>query len=86
VTAKPAPVAVADETIRFALPVFARIIACVAVVPSGTFPKLTLGGVMDIPAPAPIPFNAIVRVGFEALLVITRSPVAVAADVGANWI
>jgi len=85
VTANPAPVALAEETVKFALPVFCRIIDCVAVVPSATFPKLTLGGVTDIPAAAPVPFNAIVRVGFEALLVTTRSPLAAEADVGANW-
>jgi hypothetical protein len=58
----------------------------VAVVPSGTLPKLTLDGVTETPAAVPVPFNAIVSVGLEALLEMTRSPVAAAAAVGANWI
>lgn len=85
VTANPVPVALAEETVRFAVPVFLRIMDCVAVVPSATSPKLTLGGVTEIPAAVPVPVKATVRLGFEALLVTTRSPVAAAADVGANW-
>jgi hypothetical protein len=86
VTANPVPVALADETVKFAVPVFLRMIACVAVVPSGTLPKLTLGGVTDIPAAVPVPLNAIVSVELEALLEMTRLPESVAAAVGANWI
>ena len=54
--------------------------------PSGTLPKLTLEGVTETPAWVPVPFKAIVSVGLEALLEMTRSPVTAVADVGANWI
>ena len=45
VTPKPAPVAVAWEMVRVALPVLDRVTVWVLVVPTGTFPKLTLVGV-----------------------------------------
>lgn len=83
-TLRPVPVALADETTRLAVPVFFSVIACVALVPSATLPKLTLAGVTVIPDCAPDPLNTTVRVGFEALLATTRLPVAVAADGGAN--
>jgi hypothetical protein len=88
VTLNPVPVTLSEETTKFALPVFFRVIACVPLVPSATLPKVTLDGVAEIPAavpaPAPVPLNTIVRVGLEALLVTTRLPVAALADGGAN--
>lgn len=86
VTPKPVPLAEAEETVKFAVPVFFRVIACVAVVPSATLPKLTLAGVTVIAdcAPDPEPLNATVRLGFEALLATTRLPVTAADDGGVN--
>ena len=84
VTLKPAPVAVAEETVKFTVPVFLRVIVCVAVVPTATLPKLTLAGVTVSPGCAPELLNAIVSVGLEALLLTTRLPVAAAADAAAN--
>jgi hypothetical protein len=84
VTPNCAPVTLSDETFKFAVPVFFKVIACVAVVPSGTLPKLTLEGVTETPAWVPVPLNATVRVGLEASLAMTRLPAEVAADMGAN--
>jgi len=85
VTPKPVPVTLSEETFTLVVPVFFRVIAWVAVVPSATLPKLTLAGVAEIAPAAPDPERAIVKVGFEASLVTTKLPVAAAAEVGANW-
>jgi len=84
VTPKPVPVTLSEETLTLAEPVFFKVIAWVAVVPSATLPKLTLAGVAETAPAAPEPLKAIVREGFEASLVTTRFPVAAAAEVGAN--
>jgi hypothetical protein len=49
VTLKLAPVTLSDETTRFPDPVFFNVMTCLAVVPSGMPPKLTLDGVTDMP-------------------------------------
>jgi len=85
VTLNAAPLTLSDETTKFAVPVFLSVIACVARVPDATLPKLTLEGVMEMPAWVPVPLSAIVRVGFEALLATTRLAVTAAVDAGANW-
>jgi len=50
VTLNPVPVTLSDETSKFAVPVFFRVISCVPVAPSATLPKLTLDGVTEMPA------------------------------------
>src|SRR3989442_312896 len=46
--AKPLPETVACETDRFAVPAFFSVIVCVFLVPTTTFPKLTLAGTTEI--------------------------------------
>jgi len=52
--------------------------------PSVTFPKLTVDGVAVIRGCVPVPLKEIVRVGFEALLVIVMLPEALPVEVGAK--
>ncbi|MGC2330673.1 MAG: hypothetical protein WA581_04420 [Candidatus Acidiferrales bacterium] len=84
VTLKAVPVTLSDETVKLAVPVFFSVMTCDPVVPSATFPNATLDGATDISPGVPVPLNAIVRLGLEALLAMTSSPVAAAADAGAN--
>jgi hypothetical protein len=88
VTLKPVPVTLSDETTRFAVPVFFRVIACVEPVPSATLPKATLDGVAEIPGCVPVPVSAIV-VGEPARFVFTemvpeRLPPVVGAKTALN--
>jgi len=48
VVLKPVPETLAEETVRFAVPVFLSEIVCELVRPTTTFPKLTLDGVAAI--------------------------------------
>jgi hypothetical protein len=84
VTLKPAPVTLSDETAKLAAPVFFSVMTCDPFAPSATVPNVTLDGVTDISPVVPVPLNAIVRVGLEASLAMTRSPVAASPDAGAN--
>jgi hypothetical protein len=83
VTLKPVPVTLSDETTRFAVPVFFKVIAWVAPVPSATLPKLTLDGVAEIAGCVPVPVSATV-VGLERLVEIEMLPDALPAVVGAK--
>ena len=53
--------------------------------PTVTVPKLRLVGLAPrVPGVTPVPDNGMVRVGFEALDVMVRLPLAVPEDVGVN--
>jgi hypothetical protein len=53
--------------------------------PTVTLPKLRLDGLGDkSPGEIPVPDNAMLRVGLEALEVMVMLPLALAAEVGAN--
>lgn len=82
--AKPVPASTACVTLRFAVPVFRMVSDCVLLTPTVTFPKLTLAGVTEICACAPVPLSAIVAGEFVALLVTVTLPERLAAVAGAN--
>lgn len=82
-TLKPVPEAAAEETTKFAVPVFFRMTACVEPVPSATVPKLTLEGVTDIAGCVPVPLSATV-VGCERLVATETLPEAAPGDAGAK--
>ena len=53
--------------------------------PMVTLPKLRdVGSAPSVPGATPVPDRGMVRVGFEALEVIVRFPLALPADDGAN--
>ena len=53
--------------------------------PTVTLPKLRLVGLSpNVPGVTPVPDRGMVRVGFEALEVMVRLPLALPADDGAN--
>ena len=53
--------------------------------PTVTLPKLRLVGLVpNVPGVTPVPDRGMVRVGFEALEVMVRLPLALPADDGAN--
>lgn len=84
VTLNPVPVTLSEEITRFAVPVFSRVIGCVAVVPSATLPKVTLEGVTDIPACVPVPLKGIAVGELGASLTTEMLPDTAAVDVGVN--
>ena len=63
---EPVPVAVAWEMVRVAVPVLERVTAWVLVVPTATFPKLTLVGAGESAACTPKPLRAKVIGEFDA--------------------
>jgi hypothetical protein len=81
---KPAPVMLAAETVRVAVPLFVRVIAWELLVPVVTFPKAALVGLEEICGCVAVPLSAIVRGEPVALLVIETLPLALPAVVGAN--
>jgi len=83
-TLKPVPVALADETTRFAVPVFVSVTSWLEEVPSTTLPKLTLDGVTDNPGSEPAPVSAIVVGVADALVTTEMLPETAAVEVGAN--
>jgi hypothetical protein len=82
-TLKPGPVTLSDETTKFAVPVFFKMIACVEPVPLATAPKLTLDGVTDIAGCVHVPLSATV-VGPERFVDMETLPEAAPGDVGAK--
>ncbi len=82
--AKPAPVRVACETLRLALPGLLKVIVCVLPRPTVTFPKLTLAGTTEICGCTPAPESTIVAGEFVALLATLTLPDALPGAVGAN--
>jgi hypothetical protein len=71
-------------TLRFAVPVFLIVSACVLLAPTMTLPKLALAGLKEICGCVPVPLNAIVAGEFAALLTTLRLPVALPALAGAK--
>jgi len=84
VIVNPAPLTVAPEITRLAVPLFVRSIVCELLVPVETFPKLAVGGTALICAWLPLPLNAIVNGELGALLTTEMLPAALPAVVGAN--
>ena len=82
---KPAPVMLLPVMDAAAVPGLERVTVVGALVlPTATFPKLTLAGLaLSVPC-VPVPLRAIVAGEPGALLVIEMLPVALPADVGAN--
>ena len=84
VVLNPAPETLAEETVRFVVPVFLSEIACELLLSVTTFPKLTLDGAAEISAWMPVPVRDTVRGEPMALLLIETLPVALPAEAGAN--
>ena len=81
---KPAPVTVACEMVRLALPELVKVTLCEAVVPTRTLPMAMLVGVTVRPAWTPPPESVIVAGELVALLTTEILPVTLPAAVGAN--
>lgn len=82
---KPLPLADPPEIATLAVPVLVRVTGIDALLPTIWLPKFTLAGLaVNFPC-APVPLNAIVRVGFVALLVTVTDPDALPVDAGANF-
>ena len=66
-------------------PVFITVSDRDCLFPMVTLPKLRdVGSAPSVPGATPVPDRGMVRVGFEALEVIVRFPLALPADDGAN--
>ena len=81
---KPAPEAVAWETVRLAVPEFVRVTVCEAEAPTATDPKAREVGLAASCACAPVPVIEMVVGEFGELLVIEIVPVTLPPAVGAN--
>lgn len=81
-----APVKASLEIATFELPVFVIVTVREAVLPTLTFPKLTLEGFTARlnPAATPAPLKAMAEGGLEASLTRDKLPVEGPADLGAN--
>ena len=81
-----APVKASLEIATFELPVLVIVTLREAVLPTLTFPKLTLRGFTDRvnPAATPAPLNAMGEGGLVASLTSDRFPVTGPADLGSN--
>jgi hypothetical protein len=80
----PVPVADPPEIATLVVPPFVSVMDAVALLPTSKGPKFTLDGLALRLACVPVPLNAIVIVGFVALLVIVIVPEALPAAAGAN--
>jgi hypothetical protein len=80
----PAPVTVACEIVRLAVPELVKVTLCEAVVPTRTLPKAMLVGVTVRPAWTPVPLSVMVAGELVALLTTETLPVTLPATVGAN--
>jgi hypothetical protein len=81
---KPAPVTVAWEIVRLALPELVRVTVWVFVVPTTTLPKLTLVGVTESCGWTPVPLRAMAVGEFGALLTSDTLPVTLPVAAGVN--
>jgi hypothetical protein len=81
----PAPVVVIPESVTLEFPVFFKVTAKVCELPTVSFPKLKLAGVVVIVRVdfSPVPLTVIVKVLFDALLSIETVPATYAVTVGA---
>jgi hypothetical protein len=84
VIVKPAPLTVAPDITRLAVPLLINSIVCELLVPVETFPKPAVPGTALICAWLPLPLNAIVNGELGALLPTEMLPDALPAVVGAN--
>ena len=71
--------------VRLLVPVLLSLTVFASLTPRATSPKLALAGVAERRPCTPVPLNAIVKLGSEALLVIAILPVAAPAVSGAKW-
>jgi hypothetical protein len=85
VVLKPAPVTVTAEIVAVAEPPFVRVMVCELLVPVATLPNAVLVGDAANCACVPVPLKEIVVGEFGALLTIEMVPLALPADVGANF-
>ena len=81
---KPVPEALAAERVTLAVPELVNVTVCDPLLPTRTFPKLTLAGLAVSCPCVPVPLRAIVRVGLDASLVSVMLPEAFPAAAGAN--
>jgi hypothetical protein len=84
VIVKPAPLTVAPDITRLAVPLFVSSIVCELLVPVETLPKPAVPGTALICAWLPVPLNVIVNGELGALLPTEMLPDALPAVVGAN--
>ena len=82
---KPVPVADPPEIATLAVPVLERVIGTDPLLPTTRLPKFTLAGLAVRCPCVPVPLNAIVKVGFVALLVTVTEPEAIPVDAGAKF-
>jgi hypothetical protein len=81
----PEPLIPTDEIVTVVPPVFVTVSDRVCLFPTVTVPKLRLVGLApSVPGVTPLPDKGMVRLGFEALDVIVRLPLAPPADDGVN--
>lgn len=85
VVLKPAPVTATEEIVTVAVPPFVRVMVCELLAPIITLPNAALVGDAANCACVPVPLNAIVVGEFGALLTIEMLPLALPAEVGANF-
>jgi hypothetical protein len=84
-TLKPAPLAVAPDTVTAVPPEFVRLPVCFWLVPTGTLPKLSaVGFAASAPALTPVPVIAAVSVASVAFEAIRMPPAATPGAAGAN--
>jgi hypothetical protein len=82
----PAPVTPTLEIVTFEFPLFVSVTVCDVLVPSVTFPKLTVVGLApsNFVAATPVPLSGIVNGELDPLLVREMDPLTLPAEVGAN--
>jgi hypothetical protein len=85
VVLKPAPETVTEEIVTVAVPPFVRLMDCELFVPVVTLLNAAVVGVAANCACVPVPLKGIVSGELTPLLTIEMLPLALPADVGANW-
>jgi len=84
VVLKPAPVTAAEEIVRVAVPLFARLMVCELFDPVTTLPNAAVDGVAASCGCVAFPLNGIVSGEVGALLTTEMLPLILPAEVGAN--
>jgi hypothetical protein len=85
VVLKPAPETVTEEIVTVELPPLFRLTVCELFVPVVTLPNAAVVGVAANCGCVPVPLKGMVSGEFCPLLTIEMLPLALPADVGANW-
>lgn len=80
----PEPATVTCENVNVELPLFLRVTCAELLLPTATFPKLTLAGLDEICACVPVPLSEMPRAESEALLLTVKVPESFVDEVGAN--